>query len=253
MTRSEREIVLSDDALKRELRRRTRRDFLIGGITGLGAIGGYEWMKSVEDDDGLPHLERKVLDFNGKLAHGYFSDSHRMPVYSAADVRRLKVNGDIGVKNRLTAWRLSVFTGSGPALHLSLADIQALPKIDLVTRFCCIEGWSTIVQWSGARFSDFTRKYFPAGRQLPGFVHMATPDQEYYVGLDIKSAMHPQTLLAYELNREPLTAEHGAPLRLAIPVKYGIKSIKRIGSIRYTADKPGDYWAEQGYDWFAGL
>jgi DMSO/TMAO reductase YedYZ molybdopterin-dependent catalytic subunit len=69
----------------------------------------------------------------------------------------------------------------------------------------------------------------------------------------MKSAMHPQTLLAFEHNGQPLTAEHGAPLRLVIPVKYGIKNIKRIGSIRYTNRKADDYWAEQGYDWFAGL
>jgi DMSO/TMAO reductase YedYZ molybdopterin-dependent catalytic subunit len=65
--------------------------------------------------------------------------------------------------------------------------------------------------------------------------------------------MHPQTLLAYELNGQPLTSDHGAPLRLIIPVKYGIKNIKRIGSIAFTNDRPEDYWAKEGYDWYAGL
>jgi DMSO/TMAO reductase YedYZ molybdopterin-dependent catalytic subunit len=65
--------------------------------------------------------------------------------------------------------------------------------------------------------------------------------------------MHPQTLLAWEHNGKPLELNHGAPLRLAIPVKYGIKNIKRIGSIQYTNTRPGDYWYEEGYDWFAGL
>jgi DMSO/TMAO reductase YedYZ molybdopterin-dependent catalytic subunit len=55
------------------------------------------------------------------------------------------------------------------------------------------------------------------------------------------------------MNDKPLTPEHGAPLRLIIPVKYGIKSIKLITHIAYTAERPGDYWAEQGYDWYAGL
>ena len=50
----------------------------------------------------------------------------------------------------------------------------------------------------------------------------------------------------------PLTPEHGAPLRLAIPLKYGIKNIKRIGTIRFTDARPADYWAERGYDWYAG-
>jgi DMSO/TMAO reductase YedYZ molybdopterin-dependent catalytic subunit len=67
------------------------------------------------------------------------------------------------------------------------------------------------------------------------------------------SALHPQTLLAYEMNGAPLTDKHGAPLRLVMPVKYGIKNIKRIGRIEYTNERPADYWAEQGYDYYSGL
>jgi DMSO/TMAO reductase YedYZ molybdopterin-dependent catalytic subunit len=147
-----------------------------------------------------------------------------------------------------------VDAGGGVApFALQMADVQSLPKVDLVTRLCCIEGWSTVVHWGGVRFSDFTKKYFPSGKKVPAYVYMATPDEEYYVGLDRKSALHPQTLLVWEMNGKPLELSHGAPLRLAIPVKYGIKNIKRIGTIRFTDQRPGDYWAEEGYDWFAGL
>ena len=55
------------------------------------------------------------------------------------------------------------------------------------------------------------------------------------------------------MNGEALTLEHGAPLRLVIPVKYGVKNIKRVGTIAYTNQRPQDYWANEGYDWFAGL
>ena len=65
--------------------------------------------------------------------------------------------------------------------------------------------------------------------------------------------MHPQTLLAFEMNGENLRLKNGAPLRLVIPVKYGIKNIKRIGKIFFSDQRPPDYWAEQGYDWYAGL
>ena len=67
------------------------------------------------------------------------------------------------------------------------------------------------------------------------------------------SALHPQTLLCYEMNGKPLEEKHGAPLRLVIPVKYGIKNIKLITRIAYSVHRPVDYWAEQGYDWYAGL
>jgi DMSO/TMAO reductase YedYZ molybdopterin-dependent catalytic subunit len=130
---------------------------------------------------------------------------------------------------------------------------MSLPRVTQITRLYCIEGWSTVVEWTGARFADFTRKYLPPGAELPRYVSMETPDAQYYVGLDMKSALHPQTLLCYERNGNTLEDEHGAPLRLVMPVKYGIKNIKRIGVIRYTNSRPKDYWAEEGYDWFAGL
>jgi DMSO/TMAO reductase YedYZ molybdopterin-dependent catalytic subunit len=85
------------------------------------------------------------------------------------------------------------------------------------------------------------------------YVGMETPDKGYYVGIDMPSAMHPQTLLAYEVNDQPLPGKHGQPLRLIIPVKYGIKNLKRIGSISFSNTRPRDYWAEQGYDYYSGL
>ena len=249
-----RDIPLPEQDVQRELRRRTRRDFLIGAIATAGAIGGYEWVTRAKRDNGTPWPQRRVLDANGKLAHAYLSNSHLMPTYSPDQVGPLKANGDIGIDQPLDAskWQLKVSAG-GPALNLSLDDIKALPKIEMITQFCCIEGWSTVAHWGGARFSDFTQKYFPPGAKLPDYVYMATPGEDYYVGLDMKSAMHPQTLLAYEQNGKPLEDAHGAPLRLLIPVKYGIKNIKRIGLITFTNQKPDDYWAEEGYDWFAGL
>jgi len=166
-------------------------------------------------------------------------------------------NGDYGLDDDMDpeAWRLQVNTGksTGLSLTLTLNDIKALPRVTEIVKFYCIEGWSTVVKWTGTRFSDFTQNYYHPGTRLPQYVYMETPDSTYYVGLDSKSAMHPQTLLCYERNGQPLEDEHGAPLRLVMPVKYGIKNIKRIGLIRYTDSRPKDYWAERGYDWFAGL
>ena len=134
----------------------------------------------------------------------------------------------------------------------------------MVTEFKCIEGWSYIVKWAGVRFSDFAAKYPPmthngtepdvASRphDLLPYAALTTPDQQYFVGWDMPSILHPQTLLAYEINGAPLSIEHGAPLRLASATKYGIKQIKRIGRIEYTRDHPRDFWAEYDYDWYAG-
>lgn len=256
MSKLKRQIILPDEQARRLLGKKTRRGFLIGGLAAAGAVGGYEWLRGAAQQDGAPWPERRVLEANGKLSHAYLSDAHLMPTYSLDEVTPLKPNGDIGLTEPIDPgkWNLTVTTqSSGPDLTLLLRDIQALPRIEMITRFCCIEGWSTISHWTGARFSDFTKRYYPPARPLTNYVSLTTPDEEYYVGLDIKSALHPQTLLAYEYGGKPLTPDHGAPLRLIIPVKYGIKSLKRIGAIEYTNEKPDDYWAEEGYDWFAGL
>src|SRR5439155_21597597 len=96
----------------------------------------------------------------------------------------------------------------------------------MITELRCIEGWSIIVHWTGAALADvMDRLPRPRGTR---FVAMETPDRGYYVGLDMHSAAQPQTLLAYELNGQPLTGQPGAPLRLAIPVQDGLKYSKRL-------------------------
>jgi DMSO/TMAO reductase YedYZ molybdopterin-dependent catalytic subunit len=134
----------------------------------------------------------------------------------------------------------------------------------MTTELKCIEGWSVVVNWAGCRLIDFAAAFSPETRNgtasdvrnrprdLVRYVGLETPDGGYYVGMDMASALHPQTLLCYEMNGEPLSIEHGAPLRLVTTVKYGIKSIKRIGRITFTDDRPRDFWAERGYDWYAG-
>lgn len=142
-----------------------------------------------------------------------------------------------------------------PGLLLTMDDIRQLPHVEMVTQMKCIEGWSEIVRWGGVRMVDFIRAYNPAraaSGSSPRYMGLETPDGEYYVGLDMPSAMHPQTLLCYAINGQPLEPEHGAPLRLVTPLKYGIKHLKQIGKISFTDVRPKDYWAEQGYDWYAG-
>ncbi|MBA3442225.1 MAG: molybdopterin-dependent oxidoreductase [Pyrinomonadaceae bacterium] len=160
--------------------------------------------------------------------------------------------------------RAAAMQMQGPGLLLTMDDIRRLPRVEMTTEFKCIEGWSTIVHWAGARLADFIAHYQPATRNgtqpdarnrpqdLVRYVSMVTPDGGYYVGLDMPSAMHLQTLLAYEMNGAPLNLAHGAPLRLVTTTKYGIKQIKRIGRIAFTDERPADFWAERGYDWYAG-
>jgi len=149
-------------------------------------------------------------------------------------------------------------------MTFSMDDIKKLPKTEIVYNFKCIEGWCQITHWGGARVIDFINQYKLAThsgkpldpnnpKDMAGYMGLQTPDGEYYVGLDMKSAIHPQTLLCYELNGKPLPYDQGAPLRLIIPIKYGIKSLKRIGIIFFSDKRPADYWYERGYDYDAAL
>ncbi len=254
-------VAAADAAVVREANRRSRRAFVLTGLTALAGLGGWRWLVSQPDEAGIPWTLRRILDANGRVAAAYFRETRLAPVFPPSRARALRVNAHYGLRDKAfdpATWRLRVQAyGTGQMHEFTLADLQALPRVEMITEFKCIEGWSTIVQWAGVRFSDFLTRYPLAVRagvpeKLAPYVSLMTPDKAYYVGLDMHSALHPQTLLCYELNGVPLTADHGAPLRLVTPLKYGIKHIKRIGTIAFADTRPADFWAERGYDWDAG-
>ncbi|MFN7994649.1 MAG: molybdopterin-dependent oxidoreductase [Bryobacteraceae bacterium] len=235
----------------RQIRRRTRRSFLVGGAAALAGAGAWEWLRTRSQQDELQWPLRGVLRANEKIARTYFSEGHTAATFDVSQAGMPRRNGTEGIEEPadLARWKLNLVSPAGREIALGLDDIKALPRVEMVTELRCIEGWTQVVHWAGARLRDFAAKY----QMEAPYVGMETPDAGYYVGLDNASALHPQTLLCYEMQGAPLTQEHGAPLRLVIPVKYGVKNIKRIGTIKFQENRPADYWAEQGYDWYAGL
>lgn len=259
---------LSGPAADQEMRRLTRRSFTVGAFTAAAGLGAWTWLRTATSEDGVPWPLRRILGANERLARGLFSPQRLAPTFSAAWVQGApRANGLIGLENdaRSFAWRLRVEHAGRVDRIIPLTAVQALPRSDLVTELKCVEGWSEVMAFSGVRFLDFVTQFGLAtrsGRPLEAahdpqdlyrYVYLATPDVSYYVGLDMASALHPQTLLCDTMNGRPLTAEHGAPLRLYLAVKYGFKSLKRVGLIRFTDHRPADFWADQGYDWYAGL
>jgi len=255
---------LSADAAKKQMSSRSRRNFLIGGAASLAGVFGWRWMP----DETKHALLRRTFEFNEKISQIFYRPSRLSPEFLREKISPRRVNGMLGLSDGFDAsnWSLNVgrLANRSDDLVLSLDDIKVLPRTEMTTELKCIEGWSAIVNWAGVRFSDFAAAYLPKTldgsaadvhnhpEMLVPYVSMTTPDNDYYVGWDMPSILHPQTLLAYEMNGAPLLPEHGAPLRLASPTKYGIKLIKRIGRIEFTVDRPKDYWAEQGYDWYSG-
>ena len=241
---------VTGDAAVRALRGRTRRSFLVLGLGAASAVGAWKWLMSRSAIGDVPYPMRRTLEFNEWLSRHYFSDTRLAPVFPRELAREPKVNGAEGLSPDFEpdAWQLRV-VGRRGVRSVALEDIKRLARVEMTTELKCIEGWSTIVHWAGVRLSDFAATYHPVATR---YVGLATPDGAYYVGLDMASALHPQTLLCYEINGAPLSLEHGAPLRLVTPVKYGLKSIKRIGTMIFTDERPADFWAERGYDFYLG-
>lgn len=246
---------------EREIARRTRRSFVGAAIAGAAGLAAWQWLRTRPESDGQPWPLRKTLEVNEKIAGKLVSDQHRQPELPFGSApKNPRVNGDLGLTSDidLAAWRLNLeglAAGDGTG-SLSVDAVKDFEPVNVAMRLCCIEGWSVAVNWTGTRFRDFAARYAPASGtsgKPRKYVSMTTPDGDYFVGLDMASVLHPQTLLCYAIDDQPLTPEHGAPLRLVIPSKYGVKNIKRIGTISYTDQKPADYWTQQGYDWFAGL
>jgi hypothetical protein len=217
-------------------------DVRVNGVIGLDpALRLDRWrlqVKNLANAQSSPHY---VADVN---TWKYADDAAIMAQDNSLDTY-VEGDGNLDRENGLPK-------GPQPGLLLTMDAIRALPHVEMVTQLKCIEGWSEVVHWGGARLSDFIHSYPPArgehGR-LPRYVGMETPDRQYYLGLYMEDAMHPQTLLCYEINGQPLSRGHGAPLRLVTPLKYGIKHLKQIGSISFSDKRPRDYWAENDYDY----
>ncbi len=237
-----------------EFRRRSRRSFITGAVGVTGAVLGFRWLQNQPVEDGIPKLLRSQLERN-EAVWGAVSENRSAPEYAASRATPIQVNGRIGIGDDidLANWTVRVEGPDGDLLdELDISAFEALPQRDMVIEHKCIAGWSSIVHWGGTRFSDFHQRYADQVGDVP-YVSLETPDGLYYVGWDKESIMHPQTMLVLRQGDEPLDQDHGAPLRLATPNKYGIKCLKRIGVIRYARERPADYWAERSYDWYAGL
>jgi DMSO/TMAO reductase YedYZ molybdopterin-dependent catalytic subunit len=262
------------EAGPRELRRLTRRDLLLFGAGSVAALAGFAYVLpqdtlgrlGVHADLDSPKKERFLngaLRFDDDAAEALYSPNRMVPTYSKSQITPLRNNyeGITPDPSYIPGWRLTL---EGLASGLTVSpDIQSLltqfASHDQITRFVCVEGWSAIAWWSGLKFADLLQAYPPISEakwaRVDSSVNLdgdGNPDP-YYASLDLATARHPQTLLATHFNGQPLTVDHGAPLRLLVPVKLGLKNVKVVTKITYTADQPSDYWAERGYSRYDGL
>jgi DMSO/TMAO reductase YedYZ molybdopterin-dependent catalytic subunit len=257
------------------LRRWTRRDLLLFGAGALAAVaaGGallpqatLKRLGIIEKNKDWPRKEwllNRSLRIDDDVAEALYSKDRLVPTYTKSQITPLRnnYNGATPDHSYIPEWRLTLDgLASGLSGSLNIRSLLASFQLhEQITRLVCVEGWSAIAWWAGFRFDDLMRAYPPMSQakwaRLESSVNLGpwgNPDP-YYVSLDLSTARHPQTLLATHLNGKLLAVEHGAPLRLVAPVKLGLKNIKAITRISYTADEPADYWAKRGYSHYDGI
>jgi hypothetical protein len=244
-------------SVEQQINRRTFIAFATWFTLGAAAWKSWSWIKDAAPGDGVQTPLRKALNVDDKIFRHAFSNDHLVKTFpKSAAARNVRYNSGIGLGTNgfdAAKWNLQVTTAGDRTLNVSIDELRQLPKSEIVFEFKCIEGWSQVSWWGGVKFSDFVQHYGLQTEIALDYVGLSTPDDQYYVGIDTPSALHPQTLLCYEMNGTPLQPRHGAPLRLIIPVKYGVKNLKRIGKMFFSNDRPRDYWFERGYDYYCGL
>ncbi|MGH8150814.1 MAG: molybdopterin-binding protein [Steroidobacteraceae bacterium] len=253
----------------------SRRSWLVRGLAAAGSlvISGCSQIANSEHVGAVLNWEETWTKLAQRLVLGRGALA---PQYTEQDIsKEFRSNGttdpDTDAYNALAAngfrdWRLEVGGLVERPLSLSLAQIRALPARSQITRHDCVEGWSYIAQWKGAKLSGLLAAagLKPQARYIVFYCADTleiTLDGtgQYYESIDLVDAMHPQTILAYEMNGKTLTIPYGAPLRLRLPRQLGYKMAKYVMRVAAVENFTrisrghGGFWEDRGYAWYAGI
>ncbi len=177
---------------------------------------------------------------------------------AASDYRALKANG-------FADYRLVIDGLVERPLSLSLTELRARPARTQITKHDCVEGWTSIGEWTGVRLETLLdeARLKPEARFIVFHCFDALDQREdgerYYESIDLVDARHPQTILAYDMNQQVLPVPYGAPLRLRVERQLGykhakyIRRIEAVASLEGIGGGKGGYWEDRGYEWFAAI
>jgi DMSO/TMAO reductase YedYZ molybdopterin-dependent catalytic subunit len=232
-------------------------------LAGCDNVSRSEWFATLTGKtEGLTKRAQRAVTARRALAREYAEAdrSAKFPANGNTEV------ADPGYQALAAAgfadWKLEVGGLVRQPTAYSLEALQAMPARTQITRHDCVEGWSAIGKWKGVPLRDVLAHVEPRPEARFVVFHCADTDDEavpYYESIDFDEAYHPQTILAYEMNDEPLPVPHGAPIRLRVERQLGYKQAKYIMRIQLVesfdeiAGGNGGYWEDQGYEWYAGV
>lgn len=177
---------------------------------------------------------------------------------AASDYRTLKAAG-------FADYRLVIDGLVERPLALSLDELRARPARTQITKHDCVEGWTSIAEWTGVRLETLLDEagLKPEARYIVFHCFDALDQREdgerYYESIDLIDARHPQTILAWAMNGQTLPVPYGAPLRLRVERQLGykhakyIRRIEAVESFAHIGRGKGGYWPDRGYEWYAGI
>lgn len=226
-----------------------RRAFLATGAAGLVAACGWEGGERIQS------VQRSASRFNDWLGERLLSHDRPAPKYPesarSTSFPNYHISAMTPVLDDPAAWRLEVGGLVERPARLTVDEVRDLGRLRYTVKHFCVEGWSAIATWTGTPLHALADRVgvLPDAR----YVRFDSFDGGYYNGWDMKSALHPETILAWEFNDEEIRPDHGAPLRLYAPHKLGYKLTKYLTKVTFTAERPGGYWEDRGYPWFAGV
>lgn len=256
--------------MKRVNFQRNRRRLLTGAsaafgsflLTGCDRLSQADWVrKTLGSAEHLSRSAQRWLAGNDALAREY-------PASAVAPEFRANGNTDPQdetykrmASDGFVDWRIPVVGLVDNPLELSLVDLRAMPSRTQITRHDCVEGWSCIGKWTGAVLADVLDAAQVREEARYVVFHCADKfsDAPYYESIDLVTAYHPQTLLAYGLNDADLPVANGAPLRLRAERQLGYKMAKYIQRIELVDSYAnlhggkGGFWEDRGYSWYAGI
>jgi DMSO/TMAO reductase YedYZ molybdopterin-dependent catalytic subunit len=219
-------------------------------LGALSLLGGCD----ISDTDGVQSVLKLISRWNDR-AQGLLFNGHRLaPTFAESDVvRDFRFNAYFPVDQvpmlKAADYRLKLSGLIADKRPWTVDQLYALPQESQITRHICVEGWSMIGKWSGAPLRTFLERI---GADLTaGYVGFESADG-YYGSIDMPTALHPQTIMAFRFADETLPVKYGFPFKVRIPTKLGFKNPKWVTTIYVTNRKPGGFWEDRGYNWFSG-
>ena len=231
----------------------SRRLFL-RGAAGVGAITmltGCDIIDSNAADDALMMMSR----FNDRVQALLFNPNTLAPTYAERDITRpFPFNAyyppDDAPEVDGETYRLEVGGLVDEKKPWTLKELYALPQEKQITRHVCVEGWSAIGSWTGARLSDFLKRVGADTRAKYVWFQCA---EGYSTTIDMPTALHAQTQMTFRFADETLPRSYGFPMKIRMPTKLGFKNPKHVIAMHVTNKDLGGYWEDRGYNWFSGL